>query len=142
MIVPKKTIQNILSWVFEFESCFLKKVKTNHSKIGKKAEKFISSLKSIVGEVNHIANWDGMEFDEMHVSKKYTIKRGLLHDMRRQSMNQMPDPWLLHLWDTATMFRNVKCSEELSMELSDMIRSCIETYIEDVYKQQSTLNRL
>jgi hypothetical protein len=141
MIVSKITTLNILSWVFEFETCVLRKVKANQSKMGKKSQKFISSLKSIIGAVDNIETWDTMQFDEMHVSKKYTIKRNILNDMRRECAKPMPEPWLINFWDMAIKFRQLKRSEPLPQQLIDHMRFCIAVYIDDVYKKQSRSNK-
>lgn len=99
----------------------------------KKAENFITVLKKMVGPVNGFENWDTMEYTEKHESGTFYLKRSILQDMRR-AFNAVEQPeWIMDFCDVATSFRNIKTGKQMSSKQFDMIRNCIQKYIEDVY---------
>ena len=142
MNLNRDVVTKVLSWFYEMESGMIKKVKKKvfHKK---KTENFISVLKKMVGGIivnvdgimETYIDWDEMEYMERDPTGKFSVKRNMLHDMKRAFNKDKTDVWMLDFCEVAKSFRNLKTGNPLSDEQREKIFTCIQKYIEDVYMQ-------
>jgi hypothetical protein len=125
--------RGFLSWSNEVKMSVLNGVRKKR-KLGCKADKFIETVKLLLGDVHEIPDWDTMHYEERDKSNKYWVKRGIRQDMRRECNLDAPDVWMIDILEASIPLGYLKVGEIVPEKLLANIRGCFERYIDGVYK--------